>query len=166
MKAIITAIFISLIVSGCGTSPIKQPDYQTYQIQSSLTDQEKTEIVLFSLNLLDTKYNWGGKKPNFGLDCSGLVSYVFNNTTKLKLRGAAKDIVKNGTSLPLSYVKHKKLEPGNLLFFNTTGKSYSHVGIYIGNDQFLHASSGRGKVIVTKVTQSYYLKRLEEIKRL
>lgn len=46
MKAIITAIFISLIVSGCGISPIKQPDYKTYQIQSSLTDQEKTEIVL------------------------------------------------------------------------------------------------------------------------
>ncbi len=165
MKSIITVILISLIVSGCGVSPVKQEPI-SYQVKSSLNDSEKSEIVLFSMNLLDTKYNWGGKKPDFGLDCSGLVSYVFNNTTNIKLKGAARDIVKKGQSIPLSFVHYKKLEPGDLLFFNTTGKPYSHVGIYIGNNQFLHASSAKGRVIVTNLSKPYYLNRLEEIKRL
>lgn len=161
---IIKIIFVSLLISGCSTTPTINHTYSN-QIISSLTESEKNEIVLFSLNLLDTKYNWGGKKPDFGLDCSGLVSYVFNNTTKIKLKGAARDIVRNGSSIPISFVKNKKLEPGDLLFFNTTGTPYSHVGIHIGNNQFLHSSSGKGKVTITELTNPYYLTRLQEIKR-
>lgn len=163
-------IFLSLIISGCGTTYHK--NNVTYQyndnisVNGKLTEQEKNELVLFSMNLIDTKYNWGSKKPDFGLDCSGLVSYVFSKSVNIQIRGAAKDLVKHGNSVPINFIHQQKLEPGDLLFFNTTGKSYSHVGIYIGNNQFLHASSAKGKVITSSIYSKYYVERLEEIKRI
>lgn len=170
MKATVIIVLGILTLSGCGTlhnqGTITYQTTQDYNIKGSLSEQEKSELVMFSFNLLDTKYNWGSKKPDFGLDCSGLVSYVFKNSINIKLTGAARDIVKNGVSIPLHHAKTNKLELGDLLFFNTTGQSYSHVGIYIGNNSFLHASSKQKKVIITNLSSSYYLNRLEEIKRI
>ncbi len=167
MRNKLTITLLSLIITGCSsvpTSNIKYTQINNEKIQSTLSDSQKSELVLFSMNLLDTKYNWGGKRPDFGLDCSGLISYVFKNSVNIKLTGAARDIVKHGQSVPLSHV-NRNLEIGDLLFFNTTGKPYSHVGMYIGNNQFLHASSKRQKVIITPLNK-YYLTRLEEIKRI
>lgn len=170
-KKYLLSFLLTLVLSGCGTN-IKQ-DKSTYNeqivdytIEGSLSNSQKSELVLFSLNLLDTKYNWGGKKPNFGLDCSGLVSYVFNKSINIKLNGAARDIVKKGKNVPIKHAIKNKLEPGDLLFFNTTGKPHSHVGIYIGNNSFLHASSGKGKVILSSMNNKYYAQRLHEIKRI
>jgi len=172
MKIKILMISLAVILSACSTSPNKSNiGYSSsfksdIYVPSTLTSEQKSEIVLFSMGLTDTKYNWGSKKPNFGLDCSGLVSYVFKSALNIKLSGAAKDIVKYGRSVPLSHIHNQKLELGDLLFFNTTGKSYSHVGIYIGNNSFLHSSSGAGKVIISKLSNKYYISKLEEIKRI
>jgi cell wall-associated NlpC family hydrolase len=68
--------------------------------------------------------------------------------------------------VPLSSAYSQKLEIGDLLFFNTTGKPYSHIGIYIGNNSFLHSSSSAGKVIISKLNNKYYISRLEAIKRI
>lgn len=171
MKIKILMISIALALSACSTSPTKNNGYgSTYNsnayVPGTLTQEQKSELMMFSMGVTDTKYNWGSKKPDFGLDCSGLVSYVFKSALNIKLVGAAKDIVKYGRSVPLAQVHSNKLEIGDLLFFNTTGKPYSHVGIYIGNNSFLHSSSGAGKVIVSKLNQKYYISRLEEIKRI
>jgi cell wall-associated NlpC family hydrolase len=159
-----------LLISGCGTTHhTNNVNYQykdNITVNGKLSEAEKSELVLFSMNLIDTKYNWGSKKPDFGLDCSGLVSYVFKKSVNIQIRGAAKDLVKHGNSVPINFIHQQKLEPGDLLFFNTTGKSYSHVGIYIGNNQFLHASSAKGKVITSSIHSKYYIERLEEIKRI
>lgn len=165
-------ISLTILLAACSSPPNKinsnsTSKYQeTKYISGSLTVEQKSELIIFSMGVTDTKYNWGGKKPNFGLDCSGLVSYVFKNALNIKLVGAAKDIVKYGKSIPLSHARNQQLEIGDLLFFNTTGKSYSHVGIYIGNNSFLHSSSGAGKAIVSKVSNKYYISRLEAIKRI
>ncbi len=170
MKKHIITLFL-IFLTGCGTVSQKSNFTYSYpkeiiQIESNLTENDKNEIVMFSMNLLDTKYNWGGKKPNFGLDCSGLVSYVFKNSVNVKLTGAAKDIVNYGRRVPIHHAHSKSLELGDLLFFNTTGTPYSHIGIHIGNNSFLHASSGKGKVIISNLSNNYYLTRLEEIKRI
>jgi cell wall-associated NlpC family hydrolase len=173
MKNNILIVGLALVLSACGTTSHKgninysnpYPYNEQVYVQGSLTPEQKSELTMFAMSLMDTKYNWGSKKVNFGLDCSGLVSYVFKNALNIKLTGAARDIVKNGSSVPLSHAFNQQLELGDLLFFNTTGQHYSHVGIYVGNNQFLHASSAAGKVIISNLSSKYYASRLEEIKR-
>ena len=112
---------------------------------------------MYSLSLIDTGYRFGGKNPEAGLDCSGMVSYVFSQAAGLKLQGSAADIARKGFAVPLS-----ELRPGDLVFFNTRNKRYSHVGIYIGEDRFAHAPSTGGKVRLDSLKKGWYASRLEE----
>lgn len=170
----LTILFIFLI-SGCSTgnkisdknkpkTNLRINSYNSFN--GTLNQKQKNEIAILSFSLLDTTYNWAGKKPDFGLDCSGLVSYVFQKSIGFSLIGAARHIVNSGIDIPIKHVSTNKLEAGDLVFFNTTGKSYSHVGIYIGEKKFLHASSGKKKVITSSLDNPYYKKRLERIKRI
>lgn len=178
IKKILT-VMTALMLCACGSSvkvskeftyDKKKPSQQTYKRDNSLpgtlTAKQQNEIVMLSFSLLNTRYNWGGKRPDFGLDCSGLVSYVYKKSIGVDLSGAARHIVNKGRDIPLSYQRAGKLQPGDLIFFNTTGKSYSHVGIYVGENKFLHASSGKKKVITSSLDNPYYKKRMERIKRI
>lgn len=114
------------------------------------------EVVLYSLSLLDTGYRFGGKNPEAGLDCSGMVSYIFGQAAGLKVAGSAADIARRGRQ-----VEREQLRPGDLVFFNTLGRTLSHVGIYLGDGRFIHAPSSRGKVRVDRLDASYYAERFE-----
>lgn len=109
------------------------------------------------MSLIDTGYRFGGKNPEAGLDCSGMVSYVFAQAAGLKLRGSAADIAKRGRIVPMD-----QLRPGDLVFFNTLDRPYSHVGIYIGGSRFAHAPSSGGKVRLDSLKNAWYAKRFEE----
>jgi cell wall-associated NlpC family hydrolase len=115
------------------------------------------DVVLYALSLIDTGYRFGGKNPEAGLDCSGMVSYVFAQAIGLKLQGSAADIARRGHPVPLN-----QLKPGDLVFFNVSNKHYSHVGIYIGEDRFAHAPSSGGKVRLDSLKNGWYATRLEE----
>lgn len=168
---LLSLIIVALFLSACGSvkdggSNYNKNAYNNYnKIKGTLSNSQKQEVAMVGFSMLNTKYNWGGKKPDFGLDCSGLVSYVFKKSIDFDLKGAARHMAQKGNTVPLSHI-NGKLEPGDLLFFNTTGKSFSHVGIYIGEDKFLHASSGKKQVIVSSVNNKYYKERLERIQRL
>lgn len=167
--------FILIFLFGC--SSIKQPNNdfnnqsnvttstsQTY-IVGGLSENQKQEVVLFSLNLLEKKYKYGGKNPDFGIDCSGLITFVFKKSIGISLKGSAFDIASNyGNTVPINELS--KLEPGDLIFFNTTGKKFSHVGLYIGNNKFIHASSAKSGVVINNIYDKYYFNRIEEIKRI
>lgn len=112
---------------------------------------------MYALALIDTGYRFGGKNPEAGLDCSGMVSYVFSQAAGLKLRGSAADIARRGQPVPVS-----DLRPGDLVFFNTRNKPYSHVGIYIGESRFAHAPSSGGKIRLDSLKNGWYAARLEE----
>lgn len=165
----ISALFI---ITGCSsTSYIQDGQYSSKTHNEvikhgELTNSERNEIVATAKLMLNTKYKYGGKKPDFGVDCSGFVTYVFKTSIDYKITGAARHMAKIGKTIHKSHTFENKLAIGDLLFFNTTGKSFSHVGIYIGDGKFIHASSGRGRVIITDVNQTYYKKRLELVKRL
>lgn len=170
VKLLLTTFIIAML-SACGSS-VKNSKYQGYSrnqrdvyVQGSLNNYQKQEVTMVAFSMLNTKYNWGGKKPDFGVDCSGLVTYVFEKSIGMKITGAAKNMAQKGGDVPLSHV-NGKLEPGDLLFFNTTGASFSHVGIYIGEDKFLHASSGQKQVIISSINNKYFNTRLERIRRL
>lgn len=100
---------------------------------------------------LGVPYIYGGSSPS-GFDCSGFVQYVFNQTG-ISLPRVAADQATQGVKVSMS-----ELQRGDLVFFDTDGghNYINHVGIYIGNGQFIHASSGSGKVVITDLYSSYY----------
>jgi cell wall-associated NlpC family hydrolase len=119
--------------------------------------EKASEVVLFALGLIETDYRFGGKNPEAGLDCSGMVSYVFEKSVDLRLAGSAADLARKGKPVPVA-----QLRPGDLVFFNTRNRPHSHVGIYIGDDRFVHAPSSRGKVRTESLKQGWFAARFEE----
>jgi cell wall-associated NlpC family hydrolase len=141
---------------GCGSEP-PTPDLPEMPQTSRAGYSEKGhEVTLYALGLIDTGYHFGGKNPEAGLDCSGMVSYIYNKAVGLKFSGSAADIARKGRP-----VERSQLRPGDLVFFNTRKAPFSHVGIYIGDDRFIHAPSGNGRVRIDQMNASYYAQRFE-----
>ncbi len=115
---------------------------------------EKAKIAVESaLDKLGATYVYGdtGKA---GYDCSGLVYAVYKNQMGVNLPRSSREQSGYGKQ-----VSRSELQPGDLVFFNTSGSGVSHVGIYMGNDEFVHASSGQSKVVVSKLSEDYYTNR-------
>jgi cell wall-associated NlpC family hydrolase len=111
---------------------------------------------MYALSLRNTGYTFGGKNPEAGLDCSGMVAYTYQQAIGKRLSGNAAALAKLGRE-----VARHDLRAGDLVFFNTSGRPFSHVGIFIGGDEFIHAPSTRGRVRVDKLSNSYYASRYE-----
>ena len=107
--------------------------------------------------LLGTDYKYGGTTEN-GFDCSGFTQYVFNEF--------GIDLTRSSRSQAVEGVKiaKKDLRKGDLVFFNTNGKSISHVGIYLGSGKFAHSSSKNG-VTINELSEAYYVKRYVTARR-
>ena len=114
------------------------------------------EITLFALGLIDTGYRFGGKNPEAGLDCSGMVSYIYQRAAGVALTGSAADIARKGQP-----IGRGDLRPGDLVFFNTRNAPLSHVGVYIGDDRFVHAPSSTGRVRIDRLNAGYFAARFE-----
>lgn len=121
----------------------------------------RQDVALFALSLIGTEYRYGGDSPDSGLDCSGLVSYVFQRTTSIRLPHNASRIAMLARDIPAS-----QLEIGDFVFFNTRGANYTHMGIYLGKGQFLHAPSTGSKVRIDNLSSPYYASRLNAAKTL
>ncbi|MGQ9685039.1 MAG: C40 family peptidase [Thiobacillaceae bacterium] len=129
-------------------------------LQSGLT--ELSAPVLRALDLIGTPYRMGGRRPETGLDCSGLVRYVYKQTHDIDLPHNARDISQQGEP-----VQPGELKPGDLVFFNTLGRPFSHVGIYKGDGKFVHASSRRDrKVTVSDMGNRYWAARYDGARRI
>ncbi|MGE5087518.1 MAG: C40 family peptidase [Candidatus Levyibacteriota bacterium] len=119
------------------------------------------EVAVYALSLVGVDYRYGGDTPDRGLDCSGLIRYVFQQTTGVTLPRTAHELARIGAKVPRS-----ELVPGDLVFFNTRRSAYSHVGIYLGDGQFIHAPSKGGEVGVAQLSSSYWRKRYDGARRL
>lgn len=122
---------------------------------NSGVNETRKEIVAYAKQFIGVKYVYGGSTPK-GFDCSGFVGYVFKHFG-ITLERASKDMGNGGTA-----VKKADLQPGDLVFFDTNGglNGIRHVGIYIGNGKFIHASSGSGhrRVMISSLNDSFYSK--------
>ncbi|NMG30412.1 C40 family peptidase [Aromatoleum evansii] len=118
-------------------------------------------LINQGMEYLGIRYRFGGSSPETGLDCSGLVQNVFRNALGLDLPRAARDMAKVGDKVGI-----KELKPGDLVFFNTMRKAFSHVGIYVGDGRFLHAPSSGGEVRIDEMSQSYWAKRFNGARRM
>ncbi|HEX5393613.1 MAG TPA: C40 family peptidase [Rhodocyclaceae bacterium] len=148
----------SLMLAACGSLPpsAPAPDTASQNIRTP-DDPRSIDVVMFALGLMETGYRFGGKNPEAGLDCSGMVSYVFDKAAGLKLTGSAADLARKGRP-----VRREALRPGDLLFFNINSHPHSHVAIYIGDGRFIHAPSTKGKVKVEDLDKPWFASRFEE----
>jgi cell wall-associated NlpC family hydrolase len=119
------------------------------------------KLTSYAQSLIGTPYKYGGNSPHTGFDCSGFVDYVFQHTAGVSLPHIARQISQHG-----SPVKSSQLREGDLVFYDTKNGAYSHVGIYLGNDRFIHAPSSGGSVRIEDMTIDYWKKHYNGARRI
>lgn len=108
-----------------------------------------------------TAYHYGGRSPETGFDCSGLVAHAFEEAWGLELPRTAQALAKAGKP-----VRRADLRPGDLVFYNTRNRPYSHVGIYVGEGRFVHAPRRGAKVRIESLETRYWRSRFNGARRL
>lgn len=136
-------------------------DNAVHHDKSSAWQTRTQEVLVNALSLTGIQYKYGGKSPETGFDCSGFVRYVFSQATNLSLPPTARAISQIGKT-----VKKEELQPGDLVFFNTLKSAFSHVGIYMGDNKFIHAPSTGKTVRVENMKDGYWAKRFNGAQRL
>jgi len=119
------------------------------------------DISIYAVSLVGSPYRLGGTSPDTGLDCSGFVDHVFHQMTGVKLPHDSLAISESTQALDRA-----DLQPGDLVFFNTLDHAFSHVGIYLGDGRFVHATSSRtGSVMVSRLSDPYWRERFDGARR-
>jgi cell wall-associated NlpC family hydrolase len=147
-----TPFIAAILLGACSIAPQRNTELS----EPLPISQAGNEVAIYALDMIDTGYRFGGKNPEAGLDCSGMVSYVYRKAAGINLNGSAADIAKHGKE-----IDRRLLRPGDLVFFNTEHKPFSHVAIYIGDNRFVHAPSTNGKVRIDRLDNRYYSERFE-----
>ena len=119
------------------------------------------DVAGYALGLIGVNYKFGGNTPESGLDCSGLVRYVFQEVTGFTLPRTSKELSGVGTKVGIA-----DLKAGDLVFFNTRRFPNSHVGIYLGDNTFIHAPSRGREVEIAQLSASYWQKHFNGARRL
>lgn len=122
---------------------------------------DSRDLANAALDHLGIKYRFGGDTPSTGFDCSGLVAYAAEQSLGLKLPRRSAELARVGIS-----VKRTELQEGDLVFFNTLGARFSHVGIYLGDSKFVHAPRSGGVVRIESINTNYWKKRYNGARRL
>jgi cell wall-associated NlpC family hydrolase len=143
---------------GAAWAPVMNP---TAAPASASTPGAADGVVFQALALHGVEYKRGGKSPLAGLDCSGLVRYVFHEAQGIDLPNTARELAGVGEK-----VKRDALQPGDLVFYNTLRRAFSHVGIYLGDNRFIHAPSTGGEVRIDNMTSEYWAKRFNGARRI
>ncbi|WP_034294221.1 C40 family peptidase [Herbaspirillum sp. RV1423] len=120
-----------------------------------------SELAVQALSMLGINYRYGGTSPETGLDCSGLVRYVFKEAWGTDLPRTSAEISRVGEK-----VDKIDLRPGDLVFYNTLRRGFSHVGIYLGDRKFIHSPSAGGQVRIEDMDLAYWKKRFNGARRI
>lgn len=118
------------------------------------------DLILKGLEMVGVNYRRGGTNPDVGLDCSGFVQLVFRDALGLGLPRTSREMSEVGEK-----VDPQDLKPGDLVFFNTMRRAFSHVGIYLGDNRFVHSPRTGSEVRVEDMRQSYWVKRYNGARR-
>lgn len=119
------------------------------------------DIPVYAQSLVGTPYKYGGNSPDKGFDCSGFVGDVFRHTAGINMPRSTIEISRVGHA-----IKTDNLRSGDLVFFNTLKQKFSHVGIYLGDDRFIHAPSKGGKVRIENMGDDYWKKNYDGARRI
>ena len=128
-------------------------DLVFWEESNSSSQTVRYRLVKMARTFLGLPYRWGGMSERRGVDCSGLVKVLFAKL-HVELPRSSREQIQSGKEISLD-----QLETGDLVFFSTHGEIPTHVGVYLGNDQFLHAEQKAGRVIITNLKDPWYVKR-------
>jgi cell wall-associated NlpC family hydrolase len=123
-------------------------------------EEKSDQLIREALASRGTRYRWGGASRG-GFDCSAFTRYLFARHGGVKLPHSASAQARHGQKVP-----RQALKPGDLLFFRTYRRGISHVGLYIGDNKFVHAANTRRRVRVDSLSQAYYRNRFVTARRL
>ncbi|MBL8275590.1 MAG: C40 family peptidase [Pelomonas sp.] len=121
-----------------------------------------SDLVLSAMNFLGVRYTRGGNSVENGFDCSGFTRHIFEMSVGLVLPRRADEQAKDSSLLS---IRKDELKPGDLVFFNTMKRTFSHVGIYVGEGKFIHAPRTGSAVRVEDMRDSYWAKRFTGARR-
>ena len=172
-KAFITGFLVS-VLSASGVPPAAASTWPGAEeiVNASPQDAEPLaeptapqparlhSLLIHAISLIGVKYKFGGSSAESGFDCSGFVRHVFAESMALDLPRNSYAIAKLGTS-----VNKDDLQPGDLVFYNTRQRAFSHVGIYLGEGRFVHAPSRGKNVEIVDSADQYWKKRFNGARR-
>lgn len=154
---------IAAIVLGCLVSahafagdldePVRQGSAAEATSESRLLTKRATRLI-------GTRYKYGGNSPRTGFDCSGYVRYVFRDALHLELPRTSVEMAQAG-----QIIKIHALQPGDLVFYNTLRRPFSHVGIYLGNNRFVHSPKAGDRVRIEDMELDYWRNRFNGARR-
>ena len=175
-RALIAGFLVFAFVAGAApclatqATPV-EPDGSTFTVVDAsvevaapvttpLSDRLQN-LLIHAISLIGVKYKYGGSSADAGFDCSGFVRHVFAESTAIELPRNSYAMGKLGDS-----VEKDDLRPGDLVFYNTLRRSFSHVGIYLGEGRFVHAPSRGKSVEIVDMSATYWKKRFNGARRL
>ncbi|TWO66995.1 NlpC/P60 family protein [Caenimonas sedimenti] len=140
------------------------------QVRHSVTDRvveqagtvahRASDLVVSAMGFLGVPYRRGGNSIDTGFDCSGFVKAMFEQTVGLVLPRRA-----NEQAAATQKIERRELQPGDLVFFNTMKRTFSHVGIYVGDNKFIHSPKPGAQVRVEDMGNSYWDRRFDGARR-
>ena len=166
MKLVVLAAVFSLL-AGCATPPgnrMAAPRAKvvlTERAFDEISTARTRELAFHALSHIGVPYRYGGTSPDMGFDCSGLVQYVYSRGAGVALPRDTQALSAVGAPVPTD-----ALEPGDLVFFDTMRRPYSHVGIYLGDQRFIHAPTTGGHVELVDMRARYWQTRYNGARRL
>jgi len=149
MKSIL--LLIALALGACAS------DKSDVRVQRGYA----SSLTSYARSLIGAPYKYGGNSPESGFDCSGFVGHVFRHSAGIRLPRSTGEISRVGKA-----VRWNELRTGDLVFFNTLHRSFSHVGIYLGDDRFIHAPSNGGSVRVEYILDDYWRRNYNGARRI
>jgi cell wall-associated NlpC family hydrolase len=170
------ALLVLVSLTACASPPRVADDQYPFDMPAQATatapapaaaaaavgSEQSADLVVRALNYLGVRYQRGGADGDTGFDCSGFTRHVFESSLGLLLPRRADE---QATASGLQKVDRTELQPGDLVFFNTLRRTFSHVGIYIGDHKFVHAPRPGSQVRVEDMRFAYWTQRFTGARR-
>lgn len=170
-KAAVTAVFVTLLMQGAWASPSESSDDMgRFLAEKGLLERvgdvgaqmqaKASDLVVNAMGFLGAPYRRGGNSFETGFDCSGFVKALFEQNLGLALPRKAEQ-----QAAATQRIERTDLQPGDLVFFNTMRRAFSHVGIYVGNGKFIHSPKPGAEVRVEDMGVAYWNRRFDGARR-
>ncbi len=163
-KALTSILLVASLLTGGVSAVTAAEQMRKPEEQQSFFERYTNaaqDVILQGLKLVGVRYRFGGNDEDSGLDCSGFVRLVFKDSIGASLPRTAREMSEVGQQ-----VDTNQLKPGDLVFFNTMRRTFSHVGIYLGDNHFLHAPRTGAEVRVENMDSSYWMSRYNGARRI
>ena len=160
-KVLVLLIFCAT-VAGCASTPRAPAGTRQSSAEAPRkAPVDRSEALLMALMALGVDYQMGGRSGATGFDCSGLVAYVYEEAYGIRVPRTV--LGQSATGIAVSA---EDLEPGDLVFYDTLGHPYSHVGIYLGDGKFVHAPKTGSTVRIENLRSAYWTRRFTGARRI